>query len=164
MSARGNIKVAAAILAATAVLVATVVWNDPPGSYMDCANEIPAPVGPDELVQPYAIVDCYREVSTVERAAKLFVALLALSGVSLVASSVAATAKGWASAAACASSAVLALFSLSFAYAQSRGGWELPHPIAVLVFGAAGAIIGAAFGWAFARWRPNIALERTREG
>ncbi len=162
MSVRANIKVATAILFAAAVLAVTVLWNDMPGSFVGCTNEVPVPTSPNEPIQPFIIEHCYRVVPMSERITKLIVALLVLSAVAFVASSVVATARGWTSAAACAASVVLALLSLSYVYAGVRGEWSLPHPISILALGATGAMVGAVASWAFMRWRPNNSLERTR--
>jgi hypothetical protein len=163
MNVREHSRVAAAVVMAAAVLVATVLWNEMPGSYVECSNDVPAATDPNAPVQPYSIVDCSRVVPISERIVKVLIALLALSGVAFVANSVVAKGKVLTGATACAATAVLALVSLSFVYADVRGELSFPHPVAILTFGITSAIIGAVASWALTKWRPNNSLERTRD-
>ena len=164
MRLRKACQLGVAVVLCAAVLAITVLWNDLPGSSPDCPGYELPPISSADVVGPYVLVDCFREVSLSERVVKLLVALIALSALAVYVSTVIPSPKVWPSAVVCALSAVIAVFPVAFAYPNEFGWWPTPDPIALLTIGVVSALLGALASWAAVKWWPNKSLERTREG
>jgi len=137
-------KVAGAVVTAAVVLVLATLWHDAPWSGEGCAG------------------DCWVEVSKVDYALKLAVALLSLVLVAAATSRAVARRKVLAAAMACAVSGAAAVFILSCLVAYTFGTFRGPDPIALITVSIVTGIVGALAAWCVVRWWPNKSLERTR--
>jgi hypothetical protein len=164
MDVRGIGKVIAAILICAAILSAAVLWNELPGSPVDCSEDEPSSSGADDSVQPYAIVHCVRVVPIAERVTKIVVSLAAIIGLAYITNVSARSAKPWAAACFSAVSTTIALAVLGYVYGRTFERWLFPDPPMLLAICTATGALGAAASWALSRWWPNTSFERTREG
>ena len=163
MSVREIFKLAIAMLVCAAALSVIVLWNEMPGSVVDCPSGEP-PANSDDAVGPYTIHHCFRVVPAIERVIKVVTAMIAFSGLAYVSVSAARRAKVLVGAGACAASAVSAWLVLSYVHGRVLGTWLVPALLPFVTVCAIAGAFGTLASWAFARWWPNKSLERTREG
>ncbi len=162
MSFREIVKVVAAILTCAAILSIAVLWNDMPGSVVECPPDDPTSPTADPALEPYTIRHCTREVPASERIIKIVVAITALGVLSFVVVRLARKAPVWAAVASCVVSSVVSLLALGYLYGRIHGRWLIPDALPLLIVCSTAALLGAIASWAALKWWPNTSLERTR--
>ncbi len=164
MRGRSIVEVVVSVMACAVILTGAVLWNEMPGSVVDCSDSEPNALNSDGSVKPYGIAHCVRTVSIGEHIAKITVSILAFVAIAFVVNRNASRAKWQVSASLSAVSALIALAVLGYMYGRIFERWLFPGPAMLLAICAGTGLAGAIASLALSRWWPNNSFERTREG
>jgi len=146
------------VMACILVLIAAIMVFEVPAVLEECFG---TPEGFPE--NPYAMGTCVRRPPLPVAVLKLVIALLAISGASVIAARGVSRFKVVTGATAAAISSFFGLVARNVVDAQIFQIPYLPSPSKLAIVGCSFFLFGALVAWATGRWWPNRSIGRVRE-
>ena len=147
------------VMACIIVLVFAITLFEVPAVLEECFG---TPEGYPE--NPYSMGTCLRKPTLPVTVLKLVIALLAISGASVIAARGVSRFKVIAGATAASISSFFGLVARNVVDAQIFEITYLPSPSKLAIVGCSFFLFGALAAWATERWWPNRSIERVHEG